>query len=101
MRWKSTRFFYGLLHLPLFLPDNPICQLRILGCVPGDGRTVTEIKVRSNVRGAVVRGTFEGHRGLFSYIVPEERVPEGHPLRKIREGVRAVLTDMDRTVSQP
>jgi len=35
--------------------------------------------------------------GLFSYISPEARVPEHHPLRKIRELVREVLKDLSRT----
>ncbi len=47
-----------------------------------------------------MRGVFEEQVGLFSYIALEERVGEGHPLRKIREYVRAVLVDMDRTFSQ-
>lgn len=47
-----------------------------------------------------MRGAFEDQGGLFSYISLEERVPEGHPLRKIREYVRAVLADMDRTFSR-
>lgn len=41
-----------------------------------------------------MRGAFQDQGGLFSYISLEERVPEGHPLRKIRELVRAVLVDM-------
>ena len=32
-----------------------------------------------------MRGGFQDQGGLFSYISPEERVPAGHPLRKIRE----------------
>lgn len=47
-----------------------------------------------------MRGTFQDEGGLFSYISLEERVAEGHPLRKIREYVRAVLVDMDRTFSR-
>jgi hypothetical protein len=31
---------------------------------------------------------------LFSYISPETRVPALHPLREIRELVRAVLKDL-------
>jgi hypothetical protein len=33
---------------------------------------------------------------LFSYLSLEERVPERHPLRNIRELVRAVLVDMTK-----
>lgn len=47
-----------------------------------------------------MRGEFADQGGLFSYISVEDRVPEGHPLRKIRELVRAVLEDMDRTFSR-
>jgi transposase len=43
-----------------------------------------------------MRGVFADQTGMFSYISLEERVPAGHPLRKIRELVRAVLIDMNR-----
>jgi transposase len=43
-----------------------------------------------------MRGAFKDQGGLFSYISLEERVPGDHPLRKIRELVRAVLIDMNR-----
>lgn len=38
-----------------------------------------------------MRGAFEDQGGLFSYISSEAWVPAGHPLRKLRELVRAVL----------
>jgi transposase len=44
-----------------------------------------------------MRGKFEDQGGLFSYVSPETRVPKGHPLRKIRELVRDVLRDLNRT----
>jgi len=44
-----------------------------------------------------MRGTFLDQGGLFSYISPEARVPANHPLRKIRELVREVLVDMNRS----
>jgi transposase len=44
-----------------------------------------------------MRGKFEDQGGLFSYISPEARVPRDHPLRKIRELVRDVLSDLNRT----
>ena len=47
-----------------------------------------------------MRGTFQDQGGLFSYISLEERVPADHPLRKIRELVRAVLIDMNRTFAR-
>jgi len=47
-----------------------------------------------------MRGSFEDQGGMFSYISLEERVPEGHPLRKVREYVRAVLVDLSRTFTK-
>jgi transposase len=47
-----------------------------------------------------MRGTFQDQGGLFSYISLEERVPGDHPLRKIRELVRTVLVDMNRTFAK-
>jgi len=41
-----------------------------------------------------MRGSFVDQGSLFSYISLEERVPQGHPLRRIRDYVRAVLADM-------
>ncbi len=42
-----------------------------------------------------MRGNFEDQGRLFSYISPEQRVPQGHPLRLIRGPVREVLAIMD------
>jgi transposase len=44
-----------------------------------------------------MRGTFEDQGRLFSYISPEARIPANHPLRKIRELVREVLGDLNRS----
>jgi transposase len=44
-----------------------------------------------------MRGAFLDQGGLFSYLSPEARVPKNHPLRKIRELVRAVLSDLNRS----
>jgi transposase len=41
-----------------------------------------------------MRGTFDDQGQMFSYISPEGRVPADHPLRKIREVVRAVLKEL-------
>ncbi|WP_210421916.1 IS5 family transposase, partial [Bradyrhizobium nitroreducens] len=46
-----------------------------------------------------MRGKFEDQGGLFSYVLPEALVPKDHPLRKIRDLVRAVLSDLNRTLS--
>jgi len=45
-----------------------------------------------------VRGAFVDQGKLFSYISPEARVPASHPLRKIRELVHAVLSDLNRSL---
>jgi transposase len=37
---------------------------------------------------------------LFSYIAPESRVPANHPLRKIRELVRDVLGELNRSLGR-
>ena len=39
-----------------------------------------------------MRGRFQDQGGMFSYLQPEKRIPANHPLRKIRELVREVLT---------
>lgn len=44
-----------------------------------------------------MRGSFQDQGGLFSYVSPESRVPLNHPLRKVRELVRAVFKDLSRT----
>ena len=42
-----------------------------------------------------MRGRFRDQGGLFSYLSPEARVPpRHHPLRQIRQLVRAVLKDL-------
>jgi transposase len=45
---------------------------------------------------AEMRGAFVDQGGLFSYIMPEARVPKNHPLRQIRELVREVLSELTR-----
>src|SRR5246500_3056306 len=47
-----------------------------------------------------MRGAFSDQGRLFSYISPEARVPANHPLRKIRELVRDVLRELDRSLSK-
>lgn len=47
-----------------------------------------------------MRGAFADQGGLFSYISPEARVPANHPLRKIRELVRDVLSDLNRSLGR-
>jgi transposase len=47
-----------------------------------------------------MRGSFQDQGGLFSYVSPEQRVPANHPLRKIRELVRAVLGDLSSSLGR-
>ena len=47
-----------------------------------------------------MRGAFEDQGGLFSYISPEARIPASHPLRKIRELVREVLGELNRSLGR-
>jgi len=47
-----------------------------------------------------MRGAFSDQGGLFSYISPEARVPPNHPLRKIRELVGDVLSELNRTLGK-
>ena len=47
-----------------------------------------------------MRGTFEDQGGLFSYISPEARIPPDHPLRKIRQLVREVLGELNRSLGR-
>src|SRR5947209_4600876 len=47
-----------------------------------------------------MRGVFSDQGRLFSYISPEARVPANHPLRKIRNLVRDVLGDLNRSLSR-
>ena len=47
-----------------------------------------------------MRGAFADQGGLFSYISPEARVPPNHPLRKIRELVRDVLGELNRSLGK-
>src|ERR1700728_2439670 len=47
-----------------------------------------------------MRGAFADQGGLFSYISPEARVPANHPLRNIRELVRDVLNELNRSLGR-
>jgi transposase len=47
-----------------------------------------------------MRGSFQDQGGLFSYVSPEQRVPADHPLRNIRELVRAVLGDLSLSLGR-
>ena len=47
-----------------------------------------------------MRGEFVDQGRLFSYISPETRVPANHPLRQVRELVRNVLGELNRSLSK-
>jgi transposase len=47
-----------------------------------------------------MRGAFVDQGRLFSYISPEARVPANHPLRNIRELVRDVLGELNRSLAK-
>lgn len=43
-----------------------------------------------------MRGIQETQSGLFSYVSQEDRIPQDHPLRKLRETVDRILKEMSR-----
>jgi transposase len=47
-----------------------------------------------------MRGRFRDQGGLFSYVSPEQRVPAGHPLRRVRQLVREVLKELSGSLGQ-
>jgi transposase len=47
-----------------------------------------------------MRGRFQDHTQLFSYVSPERRVPVNHPLRRIRQLVRDILKDLSRSLGE-
>jgi len=47
-----------------------------------------------------MRGKFRDQGGLFSYISPETRVPESHPLRQVRNLVRDVLKQLSHSLGR-
>src|SRR5215472_11524865 len=49
---------------------------------------------------ARMRGAFTDQGQLFSYLSPEAQVRADHPLRKIRELVRDVLGELNRSLSR-
>ena len=41
-----------------------------------------------------MRGEDPQQEAMFSYVSPEQRVPQDHPLRPVREMVDAILKEM-------
>jgi transposase len=58
------------------------------------------IQLWSRIGGGFMRGRFRDQGGLFSYLSPEARMPAEHPLRQIRELVRAVLKDLSHSFAK-
>jgi len=54
----------------------------------------------SNRRRRSCAAGFTDQGGLFSYIAPDKRVPANHPLRKVRELVRDVLSGLNRSLGR-
>src|SRR5215471_3254698 len=47
-----------------------------------------------------MRGRFRDQGGLFSYLSPEQRVPQDHRLRRVRPLVREVLHELSASLSR-
>ena len=47
-----------------------------------------------------MRGRFRDQGKLFSYLSPESRVPAEHPLRRVRQLVRDVLTELSPSLGR-
>src|SRR5580692_10643812 len=45
----------------------------------------------------VMRGGFNDQGAMFSYISPEDRIPADHPLREVRQLVREILRQLNRS----
>src|SRR6266516_2589974 len=67
---------------------------------PSPSRVRRDSIFLSRIGGAGIRGAFVDQGGLFSYTAPEARVPMNHPLRKIRELVRDVLGELNRSLGK-
>ena len=48
----------------------------------------------SQIPGGALRGEDPKQEAMFSYVSPEQRVPQGHPLRSVREMVDTILKEM-------
>ena len=64
------------------------------------GRGLDDLLYHLESPETIMRGAFMDHGGLFSYIAPDKRAPPNHPLRKIRELVRDVLSDLNRSLGK-
>ena len=65
---------------------------------PKPPHRVSLARFQPSAAAAVPRCGSQG--GLFSYIAPDKRVPADHPLRKVRELVRDVLSDLNRSLGR-
>jgi transposase len=67
---------------------------------PSPGQEFADSVFNDESTEARMRGAFVDQGKLFSYISPEARVPGNHPLRKIRELVRDVLSELNRSLAK-
>src|SRR5262245_66381491 len=72
---------------------------RLAGCgktrdgMPGSGASWNKMRV-THLEEARMRGDDQQQPAMFSYISPEARVPQDHPLRAIRTLVDEVLAEL-------
>ena len=52
------------------------------------------MKFASGIQGELLRGEEPKPEAMFSYVLPQQRVPRDHPLRPIREMVDRILQEM-------
>src|SRR6202795_4651333 len=81
------------------MASHLVCSSSLLK-KPSQRPTVDDSIIYHESSGARMRGAFADQGGLFSYISPEARVPANHPLRKIRELVRDVLSELNRSLGR-
>src|SRR5947209_6968036 len=78
---------------------SPICSSSLLKNPRQNESSLIQFFYHESVE-ARMRGAFTDQGQLFSYISPEARVRTDHPLRKIRELVRDVLGELNRSLSR-
>jgi hypothetical protein len=66
--------------------------MHIVCILTGTSRVFSISEFRS--QGARMRGVDWKQEAMFSYVSPEQRVPDDHPLRPIREMVDQALPEM-------
>jgi transposase len=82
------------------LPKAAIFDLAVCGKTPSPWRELDDSLYHLESPETIMRGRFTDQGGLFSYIAPDKRVPANHPLRKVRELVRDVLDELNRSLGK-